>query len=487
MKSNNFRAFLFLFLLILIPVLLSRYLSSHRDPPMEMDLSTLSLSGHTRMLVLAPHCDDETLGAGGIIQAAIRQNIQVQVVIATNGDGYLFATMQEFHRIYPRSQDFIRMGNLRQQESLSALKILGVPAADVVFLSYPDRGLPALWNQHWLATAPYRSQYSAASRSPYAITYNPQAVYAGEDLLADLKTILTNFRPDLVIYPHPDDVHPDHWGLSVFTRLALAERTHQDPSFHPDAFAYLIHRPDFPSPTGLHPNASLTPPNPVAQIFPHWSEFPLAAEDIPVKQVAVSAYTSQLPSLRTLLESFVRRNELFGQVSPAILPHLAAGTSLTPSTWRDEALLPIPPVQSDPVKDTFFRSSLSSADLRAVYAVELADHSLLTCAETRGGASQVYNYRIRLTAVADTGVLQYAASSRPTAGQGTLLRSGQDECFTIPLAQLGNPWLIAIDSSTEEIGTGILDQTAWQLILVQPNQTLPFFGAPDTAPPVSAP
>lgn len=483
MKLITFRAFTLLFLMVLVPVLLSRYLSSHRDPPMEMDLSTLSLSGHTRILILAPHCDDETLGAGGIIQAAVRQNIQVKVVIATNGDGYVIATMQDFHKLYPRSQDFIRMGNLRQHESLSALKIFGVPAADVLFLSYPDRGLPALWNEHWLETTPYRSPYSGASRSPYVITYNPQAVYAGEDLLGDLKKILQNYKPDLVIYPHPDDVHPDHWGLSVFTRLALAEMTRQDPSFHPDAFAYLIHRPDFPAPMGLHPGANLTPPYPVAQIYPHWWEFPLAAEDIPVKQVAVSAYTSQLPTLRTLLESFVRRNELFGQVSPAILPLLASGTTLVPSSWRDEALLPVPPIQEDPVKDTIFRSSLSSADLNAVYAAELADHSLVACAETRGNASRAYNYRIRLTAVADTGIIQASAGSRPAAGQAALQYSGHDVCFTIPLAQLGNPWLIAINSSSEEIETGILDQTAWQLVLVAPDQSLPYNDASDAAPP----
>jgi hypothetical protein len=40
-----------------------------------------------RLLVIAPHCDDETLGAGGTIAQARRQGLAVRVVFMTNGDG----------------------------------------------------------------------------------------------------------------------------------------------------------------------------------------------------------------------------------------------------------------------------------------------------------------------------------------------------------------------------------------------------------------
>jgi LmbE family N-acetylglucosaminyl deacetylase len=116
----------------------------------------------------------------------------VRVVIATNGDGFLFATMEDFRRLYPSHADFIRMGNLRQQESLAAMQVIGLRPDQAIFLSYPDRGTPSLWNNNWSANDPYRSHYIGDDKSPYPITYNPKSVYAGEDYLADLQAILAS-------------------------------------------------------------------------------------------------------------------------------------------------------------------------------------------------------------------------------------------------------------------------------------------------------
>jgi len=224
------------------------------------DLKPFPLHGYQRLLILAPHCDDETLSSAGLILAAQRAGIQVRVVIATNGDGFLFATMRDFRKIYPTHSDYIRMGVFRQQESLAALAMLGVHPDQVTFLSYPDRGTPSLWNDNWAVTNPYRSPYTGDTKSPYAITYNPSSVYAGAHYLADATSILETYRPDLIVYPHPQDVHPDHWGLNVFTRLALTLIRHNDPAYKPTELTYLVHRPDFPEMKGLKPQESLTPP-----------------------------------------------------------------------------------------------------------------------------------------------------------------------------------------------------------------------------------
>ena len=211
------------------------------------DLQPLSLAGHHRLLILAPHCDDETLGSAGLILAAQRAGLQVRVVIATNGDGFYFATAQDFRKLRPGTRDYVRMGEIRQQESLAALKILGVSAQQVTFLSYPDRGTPAEWNVNWSIRNPYRSYYNQDTRSPYPLTYDPKSVYAGQAYLGDLVSILKSYRPDLIVYPHPDDVHPDHWGLNAFTRLAIAELNHTDATFQPAQLTYLVHRPGFPT------------------------------------------------------------------------------------------------------------------------------------------------------------------------------------------------------------------------------------------------
>lgn len=92
-----------------------------------------------RLLVVAPHCDDEVLVSGGLIREVLARGGRVQVVLITNGDGSFSGTIVEYRKLYPGATDYIRAGSARQQESLNALAALGVPADDVFFLSYPDQ------------------------------------------------------------------------------------------------------------------------------------------------------------------------------------------------------------------------------------------------------------------------------------------------------------------------------------------------------------
>lgn len=219
------------------------------------DLPEISLADVQHLMIFAPHCDDEVLGAGGLIQKAVEAGIDVRVVLETNGDGQIFVTMEEFRRVYPRRQDFIRMGDRRQQETLQALEKLGIESRQVIFLGYPDRSTPQLWLRHWSKQNPYTSPYTRTSRSPYRLTYNPHALYTGEDLLNDIRSLIESYHPNLIIYPHPADVHPDHWGLSNFVRLAVYLSQRQYPAYQPQLLAYLIHRPDFPYPKKYDPEA----------------------------------------------------------------------------------------------------------------------------------------------------------------------------------------------------------------------------------------
>lgn len=72
-----------------------------------------------KIIVFAPHCDDETLGAGGLIDRATKEGSQVKVVIVTDCNKH-------------------KIGAIRKQESLSALSTLGVLQSDVSFLNFPE-------------------------------------------------------------------------------------------------------------------------------------------------------------------------------------------------------------------------------------------------------------------------------------------------------------------------------------------------------------
>ena len=447
-------------------VFFSRQLTLRAPVSAATDLNPFSLTGYQRLLIMAPHCDDETLGSAGLILAAKRAGIQVRVVIATNGDGFLFATMQDFRKLYPRPQDFIRFGELRQRESLAALKILGIQADQVTFFSYPDRGTPSEWNDHWSARNPFRSPFSQDTKSPYPLTYDPNSVYAGEDYLGDIMSILKDYRPDLIVYPHPDDVHPDHWGLNAFTRLAITEVNHADITFRPTQLTYLIHRPDFPTVRGLKPQESLVPPPALLSLYPDWVRLVLTPADVQKKGLAVQAYRSQLPLLHGLMDSFVRSNELFAPVENGSLPVVNKGNPDDPSTWIGTNGQPIPPLERDPVGDFITRNAVPGGDLVAAYLARDGSNNLWMCSQVRDEISSGLTYRLRLKAMDGNSVHTFQArTGAAQTGWTKATHSGVYTCAQVSLSELGNPWVVFMGTDVEG-GGRLMDQTGWQLVTI---------------------
>jgi LmbE family N-acetylglucosaminyl deacetylase len=92
-------------------------------------ISTIDLGG---VLVVAPHPDDETLGCGGAIALLRLLNCPVQVLVMSDG------TLS-----HPRSRKYPTpaLQQLREQEAIAALNILGVESEAVTFLRLPDGSL----------------------------------------------------------------------------------------------------------------------------------------------------------------------------------------------------------------------------------------------------------------------------------------------------------------------------------------------------------
>lgn len=91
------------------------------------------IAGGRGIVVVAPHQDDESLGCGGLIRAATMAGLPVEVVFTSDGAGS-----------HPGSVRFpaARLRELREQEALAALAILGVVEAAVTFLRLPDTAVP---------------------------------------------------------------------------------------------------------------------------------------------------------------------------------------------------------------------------------------------------------------------------------------------------------------------------------------------------------
>ncbi len=94
-------------------------------------LPTLELGGVRRLIVVAAHPDDESLGAGGLIALAARAEAHITVVIATDGEGS--------HPDSP-SHSPARLAALRRAEAALAVARLA-PTAELRLLHLPDGGL----------------------------------------------------------------------------------------------------------------------------------------------------------------------------------------------------------------------------------------------------------------------------------------------------------------------------------------------------------
>ncbi len=423
----------------------------------------LALDEYHSLLVLAPHCDDEVLGAGGLIQAARRQGLDVQVVIATNGDGHIFATMEEFRRAFPRPEDFIAMGERRQQESLDAVARLGLDADAVTFLGYPDVGLTALWWNHWESEQPYRSPYSQREQSPYASTFHPGAPYSGEALLGDLRAILTAQRPDLIVMPHPNDAHVDHRTLSAFVALAVEMERAEDPTFQPRLLGYLVHYGLYPQPRGLKPGESLHPPRQLEPIG-EWLQWRLSAEELAAKREAVEAYPSQQRMRSQYLRSFVRQNELYMEVDAVTALGIIEGetfadTDSGPAIPDDVTL----PGRDDPVNDSVVRRVRGGADITGLHVLRLGD-SLWVALETRGRVSRAYGYTLYVRAITPEDTTTWSGHYGRTSTDGVLAH-GHIAWYRLDCDALGQPVRLALAAETRQ---GIvLDRTAWYLIRLE--------------------
>ena len=127
----------------------------------------------SRILVLAPHPDDEAIGCGGTLLHHARQRDQVHVVFLTSGE----------KGGHGRSEaETIRV---REAEARAAAKILGV--RKIEFWHLPDGAV--------------RPTLVAVDR---------------------VRIKLNQFKPDKIYVTHDREMHPDHRGAARLLRRAFA-------------------------------------------------------------------------------------------------------------------------------------------------------------------------------------------------------------------------------------------------------------------------
>ena len=149
-----------------------------------MNLSNYWISTVRSLLVIAPHADDEILGAGSIMAGATETGARVAVVVATDGS-----------RSDP-GRDVDALIRARREECRNGLAQMLGYAPQILFLDQPDGAL-------------------SSSRLP-------------AEAEARLNAFVAKTAPDVILVTDPADAHPDHKAaFGIASRLMSAGHADQ--------------------------------------------------------------------------------------------------------------------------------------------------------------------------------------------------------------------------------------------------------------------
>lgn len=227
-------------------------------------IAALQLDHNDRVLVFAPHPDDESLAAAGVIQRANYVGAALSVVFATDGDNNPWPQRVAERRWHIDHGGRQRWGAKRRSEALDALAALSVKPDCARFLGYPDQGLTAELTQ-------------------------------GSKLRTDVLAEIEAFRPSVIISPSLSDRHPDHNALGLL--LHFARNRFDDSGTR--WLSYMLHGKT---------------PSPDASSL--WS-LDLSPAELDRKRDAVLRHRSQMILSRKRFLNMVQPCELFFHDSPA--------------------------------------------------------------------------------------------------------------------------------------------------------------------------
>ena len=151
----------------------------------------MKFDASSRLLLFAPHPDDESLAAGGLLQKAAAAGAHVRVIFATNGDDNPWPLRLLERQWKIEAHHRLLWGMRRMHEAREALQALGHGPACADFLQLPDQGLTELFLQ------------------------------SDHQLILPLVLTIAEAQPTVIIGPAPFDTHPDHNAFNLLLNLAI--------------------------------------------------------------------------------------------------------------------------------------------------------------------------------------------------------------------------------------------------------------------------
>jgi LmbE family N-acetylglucosaminyl deacetylase len=283
-----------------ITLLLLMFGSEQAEANVKLYPRVASASAHDRVLIIAPHIDDEAIGAAGYAADAIANGADVYVAFLTAGDCNRFSARLVNKTLDPKPASYLNVGKTRIAEAKAAMKMLGVAPDHYFILGYPDRGLRTILDHR---SDVIRSKATEKREVPYEEAMTPGSPYSFDSMMTDIEHVVEAAKPTIVIAPVSFDHHPDHAAAAEITDLAL-----DDLHVHPHRLGYLVHSSRIPALVRT-PERALAPPARMREMT--WATYPLTITVQKQKDEILQTYKSQRPYTSILRNKFVRTNELF--------------------------------------------------------------------------------------------------------------------------------------------------------------------------------
>ncbi len=254
-----------------------------------------------RILIVAPHIDDESISAAGYAIDAIASGAQVYVVFITAGDCNRISARVVNKTLDPTVSSYLTVGRTRIAEARSVMEHVGIAEDHYFVLGYPDRGLRSIVDNRKDIV---RARGTRQRAVPYVEAMTPGSPYTFESVMSDMERVLEIAAPTIVIAPVDFDLHSDHSATAEITDLALF-----DAGMHPRRLGYLVHSQRIPTSLVRRTRRALLPPSSLRKMA--WATYPLTPEVRKRKDALLKSYRSQRPYTAILRNAFVRTNELF--------------------------------------------------------------------------------------------------------------------------------------------------------------------------------
>ncbi len=267
-------------------------------------LPSIFFTNQDRILIIAPHPDDEVLANASVILKAKSIGANVKVVFVTYGE-HNTSTLVKF-LLFPSLPTVDLLAERRHEECLHAAKVLGLDEKDLIFLGFPDFGTLKIWDDHY-GSKRYIAAFDFHDKVFYKGAYKEGVPFTAIEELDLFEEIISSYKPTKIFYPSTLDLNPDHRATSLFLEAALFDLN----TIKPQLFTYFVHSENWPEPVGYYPEDFLGIPSYFTNLNGNWFVSFLSKSEENLKLKAIKAHLSQYWTKPKFMTSFARKNELF--------------------------------------------------------------------------------------------------------------------------------------------------------------------------------